>query len=101
VWAAVSTPVLLLGLGVLLARPTPAVLSGFATFLLVFMGVEAIARRRVLAFLTGLAVVALGVFVVAGLVVGLAHNWLLVLAALLAAAGLVLLVVNLREFGKR
>ena len=42
VWAAVSTPVLVLGLGGLLIRPTVPVLVGFLTFLVVFGVVEAI-----------------------------------------------------------
>ncbi len=100
-WAAVSTPLLILGIGVLLTSPTPALLTAFAVFLVVFAAVEAVARRRVLVFLTGLGVVALWVFVLAGLVAGLLQNWQLVLATLLTMAALVLLVVNLREFVRR
>ena len=59
VWAAVSTPVLVLGLGGLLIRPTVPVLVGFLTFLVVFGVVEAIGRRRVLAFATVLGALAL------------------------------------------
>jgi len=98
VWAAVSIPVLILGIGVLLTRPTPALLSGFLLFLVIFAAVEAVARRRVLLFVTGLILAAVWVFVLAGLLVGLLRNWQLVLAVLLTLAALVLLVVNLREF---
>jgi thiol:disulfide interchange protein len=101
VWAAVSVPLLILGAGVLLARPTPALLTGFAVFLVVFTAVEAIARRRVLAFLTGFTVLALFLIVLFALVVGLLRNWQVVLAGLLTLAALVLLMVNLREFRRR
>ena len=97
VWAAVSTPVLVLGLGGLLIRPTVPVLVGFLTFLMVFGVVEAIGRRRVLAFATVLGALALWIFAVAGLILALLSSWHLVLAGLLAVLALVLLVVNVRE----
>ena len=97
VWAAVSTPVLVLGLGGLLIRPTVPVLVGFLTFLVVFGVVEAIGRRRVLAFATVLGALALWIFAVAGLILALLSSWHLVLAGLLAVLALVLLVVNVRE----
>jgi hypothetical protein len=97
VWAAVSTPVLVLGLGGLLVRPSIPVLTGFLTFLVVFGVVEAIGRRRVLAFATVLGALALWVAAVAGLIIALLSSWHLVLAGLLAALALVLLVVNVRE----
>jgi hypothetical protein len=67
----------------------------------VFAGVEVLARHRVRLFLTGLAVAVLWVSVAAGLVLGLLRNWHVVLAAVLAAAALFLLVVNLRELAGR
>ena len=97
VWAAVSTPVLVLGLGGLLVRPTVPVLVGFLTFLVVFGVVEAIGRRRVLAFATVLGALALWILAVAGLILALLSSWHLVLAGLLAVLALVLLVVNVRE----
>jgi hypothetical protein len=97
VWAAVSTPVLVLGLGGLLARPSVPVLTGFLTFLVVFGVVEAIGRRRVLAFATILGALALWILAVAGLILALLSSWHLVLAGLLAVVALVLLVVNVRE----
>jgi hypothetical protein len=97
VWAAVSTPVLIVWAGVLLARPAPLTLSGFTTFLAVFAAVEAVARRRVRRYLTVLAVALVGAAVVAGLVVALLDNWQLVVAVLLAGTALVLVAVNVRE----
>ena len=95
--AAVSTPVLVLGLGGLLIRPTVPVMVGFLTFLVVFGVVEAIGRRRVLAFATVLGALALWILAVAGLILALLSSWHVVLAGLLAVVALVLLVVNVRE----
>jgi hypothetical protein len=101
IWAAVSTPVLILGIGVLLTRPSPVMLSSFSVFLAAFAAVEAVARRRVRLFLTVAGVVLVWVFVVAGLFFALLRNWQPVLAVLLSLTALVLLVVNLREFRGR
>jgi hypothetical protein len=96
-WAAISTPVLVLWIGVLLIRPTAPTLAGFATFLLVFAGVEAVARRRVGLLLAVLAAVAVWVLAAASLVITLLGTWRTVLAVVLVLAAVVLLVVNLRE----
>ena len=92
-----STPVLVLGLGGLLVRPSVPVLVGFLTFLVVFGVVEAIGRRRVLAFATVLGALVLWIGAVAALFLALLSSWHLVLAGLLAILALVLLVVNVRE----
>jgi hypothetical protein len=97
VWAAVSTPVLVLGMTGLLLRPSIPVLVGFLAFLMVFWLVEAIGRRRVLAFATVLGALVLWVAAVAGLIFALLSSWHLVLAGLLAVLAVVLLVVNVRE----
>ncbi|HWH30986.1 MAG TPA: hypothetical protein VNU26_18875, partial [Mycobacteriales bacterium] len=97
VWAAVSTPVLILGIGVLLAWPTPQFLLGFASFLAVFAVVEAALRRRMLLLLTVLGVVVLTVAVVAGVYLLISVSWTLVLAVLLGVGAVGLLAVNLRE----
>jgi hypothetical protein len=96
-WAAVSSPVLLVWIGVLLSRPTTLTLSGFATFLLVFAAVEAVARGRTRVVLAVLALAAVGVGAVTGLVVALLSNWHLGVGALCALTAVVLLVLNVRE----
>jgi hypothetical protein len=95
-WAAISTPVLIGGIVVLLSRPTPITLSGFATFLVVFAGVEAVARRRLGLLLTVLAA-AVWMVAGAGLVLALLSNWQVGLAGLLAVMAVALLLLNLRE----
>jgi hypothetical protein len=97
VWAAVSSPVLVLGTCVLLVRPNAVTLSGFGTFLVVLAGVEAVARGRILLVLAGLVLAAVGVGAVTGLVVTLLRNWQVGVAVLLALAALALLGHNLQE----
>jgi hypothetical protein len=101
VWAAVSSPLLILGIVAVLVRPTAVSLSGFTAFLVLFAGAEVLARHRVRLFLTGLAAALLWVFVAAGLVLALLSNWHVVLAAVLTATALCLLVLNLRELAGR
>lgn len=97
VWAAVSTPLLALTIVVLLVGPPLAFLTSMVVFVVAFLGVEAIARGRLLAFTGGLVATALTVGIAAVLVIGLVRSWQVVLAVLLGVAALVLLVVNVRE----
>ena len=96
-WAALSTPVLILGIGVLLTHPSLATLSAFASFLAVVATVEAAARGRIRLFLIVLAAAAVGLGSAAGVVLALLSNWQAALAVLLAVTGLVLLALNLHE----
>jgi hypothetical protein len=101
VWAAISAPLLILATGVVLTRPSPVLLLGFAGFLALFVGVEAVLRRRVLAYLAGLTVLVLAAAVVVVIFFGLVQNAQLVLAGVLTLTALMLLVGNLREFRSR
>src|SRR3954469_603784 len=100
-WAAVSSPLLLLWIVVLLVAPTALTLSGFATFLVVFAGVEAVARGRIRVALVVLVLAVVGVGALTGLVVGLLRNWQLGVAVLFALAAVALLALNLRELSTR
>jgi hypothetical protein len=97
VWAAVSTPLLLLTIVVLFTAPPLAFFSSLALFVALFLGVEAAARSRLLSFLVGLVltVATVGALVVVGL--GLLGNLRAVLAGLLTLAAVVLFFVNVRE----
>jgi hypothetical protein len=97
VWAAVSTPLLVLTIVVLLLGPPWAFATSVAVFLVAFLGVEAVARGRLLGFAGGLASAVLTVALVIGAVAGLLRNWQAVLAVVLGLAGLMLLVSNIRE----
>lgn len=101
VWATVSTPLLILAIVVLLVGPPLAFLATLAVFVLLFAAVEAIARRRLLAFLIGLALTAAGAVVALGLAIGLLLHWRSTLAAVLTVAAVFLLVSNLRELSRR
>jgi hypothetical protein len=96
-WAAVSSPVLLCWIGLLLFWPTALTLSGFAIFLVLFAGVEAFARGRTRVALAVLSLAVVGVGAVTGLVVALLRNWQLGVAVLCVLAALGLLVLNLHE----
>ena len=97
VWGALSTPLLVGTIVVLLLGPPLAFLSSLVLFVVLFLGIEAAARARLLSFLVGLALTALTLALAAVLVTGLLQNWRVVLAALLGLVALVLLVVNVRE----
>jgi hypothetical protein len=97
VWAAVSTPLLVLTIVVLLIGPPWAFATSVAVFLVAFLGVEAAARGRLLGFAGGLVSTVLTVAVVIAFAAGLVSNWRAVLAVVLGLAALVLLVTNIRE----
>jgi hypothetical protein len=78
---------------VLLLGPPLAFLTSLVLFVVLFLGIEAAARARLLSFLVGLALTALTLALAAVLL----QNWRVVLAALLGLVALVLLVVNVRE----
>lgn len=97
IWAAISTPLVLLWL-ILLVLPLGASLAGLSVgALLVILTVEAVARRQLARFL--IAVVVVAVLVAAGLAlaVALLVDWRRSLTVLLATSAAILLVVNLAE----
>ena len=59
VWGALSTPLLVGTIVVLLLGPPLAFLSSLVLFVVLFLGIEAAARARLLSFLVGLALTAL------------------------------------------
>ncbi len=97
VWAAVSTPLLLaLVPVVLIARPL-AWLTTVAAAALLFVGVEAFARRRFLSFVASVLLLAATAAVVVALV-RLGHQyWKYALAAAFGIAALALLVGNIGD----
>jgi len=101
VWAALSIPVLIGGLGALLFWPRLSTLLWFAIGLVAFAVVESVARRRSIEFAASLAGLAITALVVTGLVIALLSGWKIVLAGSLALAAVILLVVNVRELRGR
>jgi hypothetical protein len=96
-WGAVSTPLLLLTVVLVLVGPPLAFLSSLTLAAVTFLGVEAAARGRLLSFVVGLGMAVLIAVVGVVLVVALLQNWRVVLAALLSVVALVLLAGNVRE----
>jgi hypothetical protein len=96
-WGAVSTPLLLLTVVLLLVGPPLAFLSSLTLAVVTFLGVEAAARGRLLSFVVGLGMAVLIAAVGVVLVLALLQNWRVVLAALLSVVALVLLAGNVRE----
>lgn len=97
VWAAVSTPLLLaLVPVVLLARPL-AWVTTIAAAGLMFVGIEAFARRRFLSFMASVLLLA-AIVVAAVAIVRLGHQyWKYVLAAVFGVAALALLIGNVGD----
>ncbi len=96
-WGAVSTPLLVLTVVVLLLGPPLAFLTSLVLVIVLFLGVEAAARGRLIAFLAGLLATAVTATLGVVLVLALLQSWRVVLAALLLLLAGVLLVVNVRE----
>lgn len=94
IWAAVSTPLLItLIIWLLVGNSSSYYAVGVIAGITLLVGIEALARGRLLAFLvTALALVAT-ILIIGGLV----QQWRLTLAILLAIGAVVLLWQNLRE----
>ncbi|MBV9535502.1 MAG: hypothetical protein JO321_08845 [Solirubrobacterales bacterium] len=97
IWAAVSTPLLLATVIVELIISPLAFFTTIAALILVFSGVEAIARRRLLSFLASLALLVFGIALLVGLTLLFLKHWRTALAVLVGIAALVLLAANFRE----
>jgi hypothetical protein len=96
-WSVVSTPLLFLATGLLLFDQSTGVVAGIGIFVVVFLGIEAIARRRFFAYVVTLALVTVGVLLALALVTGLFERWRPLVAGALALTGVVVLVANLRD----
>ena len=97
VWSLLSIPFVLLAVAAVIAIPGVPVMDTFLLILVVCVGLEALARRRLLA----LTLTCLGLVVAVGLliavVVFLLSSWRTGVAALLALAALAILTANLRD----
>ncbi|MEV2275444.1 hypothetical protein AB0I72_07640 [Nocardiopsis sp. NPDC049922] len=101
-WVALSTPLLLISLGLTLFLLTGQVtLYAMLGVVVGFAAVDALARRKFLQFLTGLAILAVVVGVVVGVVAAFIADWRIALAVPMAVVVVVLLVVNVRDLLRR
>ncbi len=94
-WAALSTPLLLSSIILVLVVSPLAWIIDIVVLVCVFIGVEAIARRRFLSFLASTLLFVLALVVFVGFVLLLLEHWRLAVSLLVGAAAVVLLVANL------
>ena len=97
VWSSVSAPLLFLAAAVLVVDHRVGVIAGVATFAVLFLALEAIARRRLVVFALTMVGVVLGVLVGVAVVQGVLGRWRFVIAALLAASAGTVLLANVRD----
>jgi hypothetical protein len=100
-WAAVSTPLLLAAIIVVLIASPLAFVTTVGVLFLVFAGVEAIARRRLLSFLASMLLLLAAIALIVGLTLLFLRHWRTALALLVGAAALALLVGNVRDLRRR
>lgn len=97
VWATVSTPLVFVLLALLFLPLGVSIYAGIGVCLLFLLLVEAVARRRTVAFLLGLAGFVVMAAVTVVVAVALVANWRYTVAGLLCVAAVAFLVLNLRE----
>ncbi len=97
IWAAISAPLLIASLILVLLNPVAGTVATFTGITLVFAAVEAWGRGRLLALVAvlvgGIFILVIGTIFVGLLIV----EWRLAIIALLAAIALALLITNVRE----
>jgi hypothetical protein len=101
VWAAISTPLLLASVIVVLIFSPLAFITTVAALFLLFSGVEAIARRRLLSFLASTALLVVGIAALIGLIILFLRHWRTAIAVLVGIAAVALLAANLQELRRR
>lgn len=101
VWAAVSTPLLLGSIIVVLLASPLTFLATIAALVLLFSGVEAIARRRLLSFLASTVLLLATVALVVGVTLLFLKHWRIAFALVIGLAAVSLLIANLRDLRRR
>ncbi len=100
-WAAFSTPLVLASVIVVLIASPLAFLSTIVVLFVLFAGVEAIARRRLLSFLASVLLLAVGIALTIGFVLLMLSHWRTAVSLLVAAAAFAILVGNLQDLRGR
>jgi hypothetical protein len=96
-WAAVSTPLLLGSIIVVLLASPLAWITTVAALIVAFAGVEAIARRRLLSFVASLLLLTAAAGLIIGITLLFIKHWRTAISVFVGAAALVLLFGNLEE----
>lgn len=101
-WVTLSTPLLLLALALtLFLLDGQAILYAMIGIVVLFTAFDAIARRKFLQYLSGLAAIALVIGLVAGVVAAFIADWRIAIAVPTAVVVVTLLVVNVRDLVRR
>jgi len=96
-WAAVSTPLLLASVILILIVSPLAWFVDLAVLSVAFIGTEAIARRRFLSFLASMLLLVGMLVLIAGLILLFLKHWRIAISLLVGAAAVALLFGNLRD----
>ena len=96
-WAVLSTPLLLGCMVVALVASPLALITTIVVLVALFMGMEAIARRRFVSFVASTIVLAGAVVATVGLVLLFYYHWRIAASVLLGVTALGVLVGNLRR----
>ena len=96
-WAAVSTPLLLGSVIVVLIAPPLAWITTIGVLIVAFAGVEAIARRRLLSFVASVVLLVAATALVVGLTLLFLKHWRTAISVIVGVAALALLFGNLEE----
>lgn len=101
-WVALSTPLLLVSLALMLfLLDGQWTLYAMVGVILVFAAIDAVARRRFRQYLIGIAVVAVVLGVLAGVVAAFIADWRIAVTVPVGIVVVVLLVVNVRDLFRR
>lgn len=98
IWSTLSAPLLFLAAAFVVADDRVGVRIGVAGLAVVFLTIESIARRRLVAFASTLVLALVGLLLAIAIANGVLGHWQLVVAALFAAVGAVVLLANVRDF---
>jgi hypothetical protein len=96
-WAAISTPLLLSSVILVLIVSPVAWIIDLAVLGVAFIGMEAIARRRFLSFLASLILLVGALALIAAFILLFLRHWRIAISLLVGAAALTLLYGNLRD----
>ena len=100
-WAAISTPLLLASVIVVVIVSPLAFITTIAGLFLVFTGIEALARRRLLSFLASTILLVVVIALLAGFILLLLTHWRIAISVLVGIAALGLLGANIQELRRR
>lgn len=101
VWATISSPLLVAAMVAILLRPPTGMLTAMGALLLAFFAIEALARRRALAYLGTVFFVGGGLIAAGVLVIVIVVYWRIAGSVLLAVAAMGLLALNVSDLRRR